>query len=129
MDSDADAETMRCISCQEDYDARDGGTCKECYDEANETEEDLKREIEDLKAKVAFLKLWSHFDSPNPYSIRFHHHCFFSDVVLVASEDSSGGPSPPVPAHKALLVSTHVAIFRLLSFFKPIFMLMLMGWC
>ncbi|PON91577.1 Voltage dependent potassium channel [Trema orientale] len=104
---DSDTETMRCISCQEDYDAREGGTCKECYDEANETEEDLKREIEDLKAKVAFLRFWAPFDSPHSpyYAAKFHPPCF-SDVVLVASEDSSGtGPSPPVPAHKAVLAS------------------------
>ena len=29
---------------------------------ANEIEEDRKREIEDLKAKVTFLKLWSPFN-------------------------------------------------------------------
>lgn len=107
MDSDSDAETLRCISCHEDYDTRDAGTCKECYEEANETEEDLKREIDDLKAKVAFLRFWAPIDSPNYYSssTRFHPPCF-SDVILVASEDTSGGPTAPVPAHKAVLVST-----------------------
>ncbi|XP_062098149.1 BTB/POZ domain-containing protein At4g08455-like isoform X1 [Humulus lupulus] len=108
MDSDSDsvAETTRCISCQEDYDAHDGGTCKECHDEANETEEDLKREIEDLKAKVAFLKLCDPIDYPNHYSTgpRSYSPCF-SDVVLVAFEGTSGAPAPPVPAHKAVLVS------------------------
>ncbi|KAF4399269.1 hypothetical protein G4B88_022352 [Cannabis sativa] len=105
-ESDSDAETMRCISCQEDYDAHDGGTCKECYDEANDTEEDLKREIEDLRAKVAFLKLCDSMDYPNhyssaptPYSTRF------SDVILVALEGTSGAPAPAVPAHKAVLVN------------------------
>ena len=37
--------------------AVDSGTCKECYKEANEIEEELERDIEELKAKVAFLKL------------------------------------------------------------------------
>ena len=37
--------------------AVDSGTCKECYKEANETEEELKQDIKDLKAKVSFLKL------------------------------------------------------------------------
>ncbi|KAK8365894.1 hypothetical protein V6Z12_A02G085500 [Gossypium hirsutum] len=51
---ESDTETMRCISCKEMHTARDAGTCKECYEGASETEEELKREIEDLKAKVAF---------------------------------------------------------------------------
>ncbi|KAI4337874.1 hypothetical protein L6164_016241 [Bauhinia variegata] len=97
---DHDNTTMRCISCLEDYDPDDAGTCKVCYEEANETEEELKREIDDLKAKVAFLKLSSPVD---------HHHRFYgptsSDVVLVASDDGPGGPAVPVPAHKAVLVS------------------------
>ncbi|PRQ26650.1 hypothetical protein RchiOBHm_Chr6g0296891 [Rosa chinensis] len=92
---------MKCISCLENYDARDAGTCKECYEEANETEEELKREIDDLKAKVAFLKFSTR---SQPIS--------FSDVVLVASQDpSAAGLSVPVPAHKAVLVSTHFAYF------------------
>lgn len=104
-ETDPETETMRCISCQEDYDASDAGTCKECYDEANETEEELKREIDDLKAKVAFLRFWSPID-PHHHGNRFHTPCF-PDVVLVASEDGSGGPAVPVPAHKAILVGTH----------------------
>ncbi|CAI0612896.1 unnamed protein product [Linum tenue] len=97
---DSDSETMRCLSCKEEYDSIDAGTCKECYDEATETEQELKKEIDDLKAKIAFLKFCSaigqnHFDGK------------FSDVVLVASDDQ--GPdcsSPlPVPAHKAVLAS------------------------
>ncbi|XP_008219561.1 PREDICTED: BTB/POZ domain-containing protein At4g08455-like [Prunus mume] len=88
-----------CISCQDLYDEDDAGTCKECYEEANETEEELKREIDELKAKVAFLKFWS----PTP-SAR-SHPASFSDVVLVASEDASAGAPVPVPAHKAVLVS------------------------
>ncbi|ONI34565.1 hypothetical protein PRUPE_1G487700 [Prunus persica] len=83
---------MKCISCQDLYDEDAAGTCKECYEEANETEEELKREIDELKAKVAFLNARSH-----PAS--------FSDVVLVASEDTSAGAPVAVPAHKAVLVS------------------------
>ncbi|PQQ02332.1 hypothetical protein Pyn_24398 [Prunus yedoensis var. nudiflora] len=44
---------MKCISCQDLYDEDAAGTCKECYEEANETEEELKREIDELKAKDA----------------------------------------------------------------------------
>lgn len=103
--TDSEPETMRCISCQEDYDAGDAGTCKECYEEANETEEELKREIDDLKAKVAFLRFWSPPDSPL-HAPRFLPPSF-SDVVLVASGDSSSSDhhAVPIPAHKAVLVS------------------------
>ncbi|CAN1130417.1 BTB/POZ domain-containing protein At4g08455 [Linum perenne] len=99
MDADSDSETMRCFSCKEEYDAVDAGTCKDCYDEATETEQELKKEIEDLKAKIAFLKFSS---SVTPT----HHGGKFSDVVLVASSDEGDGtPSLPVPAHKAVLAS------------------------
>ena len=94
--SDYDYMQMRCLSCEEDYDPVDSGTCKECYEEANETEEELKREIEDLKAKVAFLKLLSPIDHHT-----WSHGPSSTDVVLVAIEDSSVGPAVPVPAHKA----------------------------
>ena len=94
--------TMKCVSCREEYKPLDAGTCRECYEEASETEEELKREIEDLKAKVSFLRFWSPLDHHRSTSLSF------SDVVLVASEDESGRPvaNPvPVPAHKAVLVS------------------------
>lgn len=101
---ESDEEAMLCVSCQGEYNAEDAGTCKECYEEANETEEELKREIEELKAKVAFLRFWSpldlHYQPGRPSGPRF------TDVVLVASsEDPSAELGLPVPAHKALLVS------------------------
>lgn len=103
--SESDSDTsMRCISCREEYLPRDAGTCKECYVEAGETEEELKREIEDLKAKVTFLRLSSSLDHGNSSSSRS-----FTDVVLIASEDSA--TSPPVPAHKAVLVCSLNLIF------------------
>ncbi|KAL3504304.1 hypothetical protein ACH5RR_034145 [Cinchona calisaya] len=89
-------ETMKCVSCKEDYGSRDAGTCRECYEEASETEEELKREIEDLKTKVNFLRFfWGPpLLSPPP----------FADVVLVASDDHSAASQPvPVPAHRAVL--------------------------
>ncbi|XP_057973581.1 BTB/POZ domain-containing protein At4g08455-like [Malania oleifera] len=85
------SERMRCISCREEYGPRDAGTCKECYEEASETEEELKREIEDLKAKVDFLRFW-------PPLV---HFASFPDIILVASDHDSLS----VPAHKAVLVS------------------------
>ncbi|XP_044510099.1 BTB/POZ domain-containing protein At4g08455-like [Mangifera indica] len=101
-DSEPESETMHCISCKEEYGTRDAGTCKECYEEASETEEELKREIEDLKAKVAFLRFWSPLD----HHVRSHNGPCFTDVVLVAtSVDGSSGLSVPIPAHKAVLVS------------------------
>lgn len=96
-----------CLSCKEEYGAADAGTCKECYEEASETEEELKREIEDLKAKVAFLRFW---DSPldhhhNSYNHHQHRPSLgFSDVVLVAFDEFHSNPVP-VPAHKAVLAS------------------------
>ncbi|GMH00920.1 hypothetical protein Nepgr_002759 [Nepenthes gracilis] len=90
---------LRCLSCKEEYGSDNAGTCKDCYEEASETEEELKREIEDLKAKIAFLRFWSPLE----------HHNFlqlgspsFTDVVLVASDEH---PANPVsfPAHKAVL--------------------------
>lgn len=90
-DDDDDNLPMRCLSCEEDYDADDSGTCKECYDEANETEEELKRQIQDLKSKVSFLALASPLDAPST-----------TDLVLLPSADAY---SPSVPAHKAVLVS------------------------
>lgn len=98
-------ERMKCISCEDNYDAREAGTCKECYEEANETEEELKREINDLKAKVAFLNFCSGSPVDTHYPTTRSHPIPFSDVVLVASQDAS----VPVPAHKAVLVSTHFA--------------------
>lgn len=93
------AETMKCVSCKEEYGSRNAGTCRECYEEASETEEELKREIEDLKSKVNFLRF---FWGPPVFSPPL-----FTDVVLVASDDHSTASSQPipVPAHRAVLVS------------------------
>ncbi|CAA7019688.1 unnamed protein product [Microthlaspi erraticum] len=96
-DSDADNTAMRCISCREEYLPRDAGTCKECYVEAGETEEELKREIDDLKAKISFLRFSSPLDHVNSNSTSF------TDVVLISSQDAAA--SPPIPANKAVLVS------------------------
>ncbi|OIW00696.1 hypothetical protein TanjilG_09665 [Lupinus angustifolius] len=103
-DDDDDEEeegnfTMRCISCEEDYDHDGAGTCKECYEEANETEEEYKRQIEELKAKINFLKLSSAVDTndcSNPYALTH------TDVILIPYGDCSSGC---VHAHKAILVS------------------------
>ncbi|GAB4844119.1 hypothetical protein Ancab_037426 [Ancistrocladus abbreviatus] len=88
--------TLRCLSCKEEYGAADAGTCKECYEEASETEEELKREIEDLKSKVAFLRL--------PHPLRSSPSPSFTDVVLVASDDFLSNLAA-VPAHKAVVAS------------------------
>ncbi|XVF64475.1 hypothetical protein PTKIN_Ptkin09bG0172900 [Pterospermum kingtungense] len=95
---------MRCISCKVEYGARYAETCRKCYEEASATKKELKREIEDLKAKVAFLRFWSPLDHTHHASIA--PALFFPDVVLVASDDGSPGlPPVPVPAHKAVLVN------------------------
>ncbi|KAL2894025.1 hypothetical protein RDABS01_009934 [Bienertia sinuspersici] len=93
--------SLRCLSCKEEYCTSDAGTCKECYEEASETEEELKREIEDLKSKVAFLRLTS---SPLD-SHKRSSSLGFTDVVLVATDEFHSNPLS-LPAHKAVLVST-----------------------
>lgn len=94
---------MKCLSCKEDYGHRDAGTCRECYEEAGETEEELKREIDDLKSKVNFLRLVS-FDSGliGSSAGARAYSAGFSDVVLVASDSQCDSPS--IPAHRAVLV-------------------------
>lgn len=92
--------SLRCLSCREEYCADDAGTCKECYEEASETEEELKREIDDLKTKVAFLRLGSSPLDSHKRSLSLG----FSDVVLVASDEFHSNPVS-LPAHKAVLVS------------------------
>ncbi|XP_059297251.1 BTB/POZ domain-containing protein At4g08455 [Lycium ferocissimum] len=110
-DEDEEEETssetsrMKCVSCKEEYTSRDAGTCRECYEEASETEEELKREIDDLKSKVNFLRFWA---PPDPlHRSNSNSVPFFSDVVLVASHDDESGTSTPhpVPANRAVLAS------------------------
>lgn len=104
---------MKCLSCKEDYSDRDAGTCRECYEEAGETEEELKREIDDLKSKVNFLRLLC--IGPNSVSCRANTPCF-SDVVLVATgspdSDDLHCSSPSIPAHRAVLVQCSFYHFR-----------------
>ena len=90
------AVPMQCLSCEEFYGPGDAGTCKECYKEANETKEELKTEIDALKAKVAFLSLSSPIDKHNPSD---------TDVIFVPCDESSDLPSLTIPAHKVVLVS------------------------
>ncbi|PPD96539.1 hypothetical protein GOBAR_DD06424 [Gossypium barbadense] len=78
-ESEIDTETMRCISCKEMH--------AECYGEASETEEELKREIEDLKIKVSSLDHAHRGASTSPGSL-------FPDVVLVVNRS---------PVFKAML--------------------------
>ncbi|XP_065859019.1 BTB/POZ domain-containing protein At4g08455-like [Euphorbia lathyris] len=87
-ETESESEKIRwCISCKEEYITTDIGMCNECYHEASETKEELERGIEDLKAKLAFLRLCSPLDH--------------TDVVLIASSNST----IPIPAHKAVLVN------------------------
>lgn len=111
---------MWCQSCREAYEELDAGTCKECYEEASETEEELKREIEDLKSKVAFLRLNSPIESHHLHrsssssssssSADILLHAFSVSTDLLSSSASAGGgavvaSTPAVPAHRAVLIS------------------------
>ncbi|MED6119841.1 hypothetical protein PIB30_015360 [Stylosanthes scabra] len=91
--------TVKCRSCDEEYEADEAGTCKACYEKANENQEKLKREINDLKSKVSFLKL----PSPSQDSVTYGHSLGTTDVVLVPSGDPSAPADASVPAHRAVL--------------------------
>eukprot|EP00250_Pteridium_aquilinum_P002543 c12764_g1_i1 orf=652-1692(-) len=79
-----------CFSCKEVYcPRRGGGTCHECYEEASETEAALQKEIEELNARITFLRTWA----PEAMSDQF------SDLVLESSDGSK------IRAHRAVLVS------------------------
>ncbi|PKU86558.1 BTB/POZ domain-containing protein At4g08455 [Dendrobium catenatum] len=92
---------MWCQSCREEYKEKDAGTCKECYEEASETEEELKREIEDLKAKVSFLRICPPVDPHLPNTN--------ADLLLYgvseSHEEAKSTLTPAVPAHRAVLIS------------------------
>lgn len=97
---------MWCQSCKEGYDEEDAGTCKECYEEASETEEELKREIDDLRSRLLFLRL------PSPtLDAASAPNC---DLLLHAIPSTGAGgerdagrtpDTPPVPAHRVILAS------------------------
>ncbi|WVZ62604.1 hypothetical protein U9M48_012335 [Paspalum notatum var. saurae] len=94
---------MWCQSCKEEYEEEDAGTCKECYEEASETEEELKREIDELRSRFNFLRL----PSPTLDAASAPH----SDLLLHAIPSSSScdgdagrtPETPAVPAHRFIL--------------------------
>ncbi|XP_047073241.1 BTB/POZ domain-containing protein At4g08455 [Lolium rigidum] len=105
---------MYCQSCKNVYDEEESGTCKECYEEASETEEELKREIDDLRSRLLFLRLLS----PTLDASSIGH----SDILLHAIPSSPSHPSPSsadagrletpaVPAHRVIL-SSRSPVFR-----------------
>ncbi|KAI5073298.1 hypothetical protein GOP47_0011311 [Adiantum capillus-veneris] len=81
--------SLACLSCKETYTSRRAGTCRECYDEASETEEALKKEIEELHARIAFLKTWA------PEAME--ENC--ADISLECVDGSK------IRAHRAVLIS------------------------
>ncbi|CAI9782231.1 unnamed protein product [Fraxinus pennsylvanica] len=70
------------------------GTWKtwECYEEVGKTEEKLKNKVEDLKAKVNFLRLVS-AGSGGTIAISRSNTLAFSDVVLIASGSTNSASS------------------------------------
>ncbi|MCO5557442.1 hypothetical protein L7F22_011006 [Adiantum nelumboides] len=79
-----------CVSCKEVYcPLRGGGTCHECYEEASEAEAALKKEIEELNARITFLRTWAAEAMSDQ----------FSDLILESSDGSK------IRAHRAILVS------------------------
>ncbi|TVU02828.1 hypothetical protein EJB05_13213, partial [Eragrostis curvula] len=104
---------MWCQSCKEEYEEEDAGTCKECYEEASETEEELKREIDDLRSRLLFLRL----PSPTLDAGATGHTDLLLHAIPASSPSSSGAGSggsdsdagrpdtPAVPAHRVILAS------------------------
>ncbi|KAF8024881.1 hypothetical protein BT93_F1897 [Corymbia citriodora subsp. variegata] len=108
--SEEETDSMRCTSCKKD--ALDASTSEECYEKTKQTKEELKREIEDLKAEVAFLSFWYPTGGRHHQLIGRSQGPGFTDVVLVAAEDGTDGdPSMPVPAHRAILADRS-AVFK-----------------
>uniref|UniRef100_A0A0D9WXD9 BTB domain-containing protein n=1 Tax=Leersia perrieri TaxID=77586 RepID=A0A0D9WXD9_9ORYZ len=90
---------MWCQSCKEEYEEEEAGTCKECYEEASETEEELKREIDDLRSRLLFLRL------PDPLS---HSDLLLHAIPSSDATDASASArpdTPAVPAHRVILAS------------------------
>ena len=103
---------MYCQSCREEYGEEEAGTCKECYEEASETEEELKREIDDLRSRLFFLRL----PSPTLDASSIGH----SDLLLnaIPASSSSLSPSSADPGHlETPAVQAHHVI--LVSLFSP----------
>ncbi|KAG2640914.1 BTB/POZ domain-containing protein At4g08455-like [Panicum virgatum] len=101
---------MWCQSCKEEYEVEDAGTCKECYEEASETEEELKREIDDLRARLLFLRL----PSPTLDAASAPHSDLLLHAIPSCSSSGAGGDggdaarapyTPAVPAHRVILAS------------------------
>ncbi|KAK7281212.1 hypothetical protein RIF29_08991 [Crotalaria pallida] len=83
---------MICLSCGSD--PYESGICKKCFELLNVRKEALRRNIEELKSEVNFIKL----SSPIDPTIQIDT---FTDVVLVPRSDSSSGS---VHGHKIVLV-------------------------
>ncbi|OEL28273.1 BTB/POZ domain-containing protein [Dichanthelium oligosanthes] len=100
---------MWCQSCKDEYEEEDAGTCKECYEEASETEEELKREIDDLRSRLLFLRL----PSPTLDAASAPHSDLLLHAIPSCSSSGAGGDgdaarapdTPAVPAHRVILTS------------------------
>ncbi|KAJ3683477.1 hypothetical protein LUZ60_013704 [Juncus effusus] len=92
---------MYCQSCREEYGEEEAGTCKECYEEASETEEELHREIDHLKSLLSFLRL----DPPSASSPDASAGILLLRSVPGDGDRETGGEESGVTAHRAVLVS------------------------
>ncbi|XWS21694.1 hypothetical protein CRYUN_Cryun30bG0076300 [Craigia yunnanensis] len=94
-----------CMLCRGEINyVREIGMCKKCSENI-ENKRDL--EIDDLKAKVAFLSFWSPSKDDDAHHDSTSSALFFPDVTLVTSDsdDSSSLPPDPILAHKAILAN------------------------
>ncbi|KAK7301985.1 hypothetical protein RJT34_12862 [Clitoria ternatea] len=94
--------SVKCLSCEEECDLENSGTCKECYKKGKEELKRITKELEEMKSKneeleskTSFLSLCSPVLNPS---------LFFSTelLLLVPVDDSSASP---IPAHKNILVA------------------------
>lgn len=92
---------MYCQSCRAEYGEEEAGTCKECYEEASETEEELHREIDHLKSLLSFLRL----EQPS-HPVTSASKSGLLLLHSVASDQATGllADLPGVPAHRTVLV-------------------------
>lgn len=83
---------MTCLSYKDQYKTSDDGTCREFYEEVSETEEELKKDIEELKAKISFLKMWA-------------PEIMLDECIDITLEVEDGSK---IRAHKTMLVILYV---------------------
>ncbi|KAK1299841.1 BTB/POZ domain-containing protein [Acorus calamus] len=90
---------VKCISCKKRYGESEAGTCKECYEEASKTKEELKR---DRRPQIQDLLPTPPFPSPQPPPLRRSPP---PALLRRRRLPHPAVPSTGIHAHKAVLMS------------------------